>query len=81
MHLSIDSLTRHADESPGDILHVAIESLVDDSDADATDLLVNTRLRHRDIRIEDGSHVIKIRLDSDGSVYDILVDDRVVWSE
>jgi hypothetical protein len=67
MILTLKSLNRHSHPRGGETLVVEIGD---------TELTVEYTADHKDIRVCDGSTVVKIRLNQDCSVRDILRDDR-----
>jgi hypothetical protein len=65
--LTLKSLSRNSHPQGGETLVIELGD---------TKLIVEYTANHRDIRVCDGNGVIKIRLNQDCSIRDVLQDDR-----
>lgn len=82
MQLTLSDFQRHTNGSPGDHAVLNIQQMGDDKTArDTTDIIIDTDQEHRDIRITDGQKIIKIRLDDEYKIQDILENDRFLTPE
>ncbi len=48
--------------------------------ADEVEIHVEASVKYRDIRLEDGDRILKIRIDEDWKIQNLIVDDCVEWS-
>lgn len=82
MKLDLTDYTDHPDGSPGTHMHAEIQQMGDNKTAtDTTEIIVDTTPEHRDIRITDGQTILKIRLNEDYTIEDILENDRFLTAE
>lgn len=65
--IALKSLNRHSHEKGGETMVIELGD---------TEVIIEYTADDRDIRIVDGDSVVKVRLDEDTSIRDVLKDDQ-----